>query len=117
MRLGSAPDDFALLAPLDPMAELADYTCFGHKLHWLFCRTCGVRCFTFSGRGEVTERDMEKDLGGREFVEGIKGLRKGSLNAHTLEAGQEALDLRSGPRKKRCYIWIAWSQRERDRAK
>jgi hypothetical protein len=123
VRLTSAPDDFALLSPLDPMTELADYTCFHHKLHWLFCRRCGVRCFIFSGQGEVVECDIEKDLGRRDFVEGIKGLQKGvkegmvkvwrpkkegwfergfplelrsyfSVNAYTLEVGQEALDLR-----------------------
>lgn len=129
VRLGSAPDHFALLTPLDPMTELADYTCFDHKLHWLFCRKCGVRCFTFSGKGEVVECDMEKDLGGREFVEGIKDLHKGendgtvkvwrpkkegwyergyplegrsyfSVNAYTLEAGQEGLDLRQWTEEK-----------------
>ncbi|KAH8908543.1 hypothetical protein BR93DRAFT_976696 [Coniochaeta sp. PMI_546] len=130
VRLPSAPDDFALLSPLDPMTELADYTCFGHKLHWLFCRTCGVRCFSFAGKGELVELDMEKDLGGKEFVEGIEGLQKGknegevtvwrpkkegwfergfplelrsyfSLNAYTLEAGQEKLDLREWTEEKK----------------
>lgn len=55
MRLPSPPDDFLLLSPLDPLRELADYQCFEKRLHWLFCRTCGVRCFTFDGEGEVRE--------------------------------------------------------------
>jgi hypothetical protein len=130
VRFAFAPDDFALLAPLDPMTELADYTCFSERLHWLFCRRCGVRCFTLDGSGEVAERDMEKDLGGKSFVETIKGLQKGnkegtvkvwrprkegwsergsdpgrqsyfSLNAYTLEAGQEGLDLREWTEEKK----------------
>ncbi|KAK4245430.1 hypothetical protein C7999DRAFT_16360 [Corynascus novoguineensis] len=112
IRLPSPPDDFLLLSPLDPLHELSDYQCFGKMLHWLFCRTCGVRCFTFAGEGEVLEKVVPKTTTGiaaagekvavwspnRGWVEDME--RYLSVNAYTLDAGQEGLDLREWTEKK-----------------
>ncbi|UQC73850.1 uncharacterized protein CLUP02_00497 [Colletotrichum lupini] len=58
MRLASAPDDFLLLKPLDPYNDLGDYTVYEKDLHFLFCKDCGMRCFTFMGKGEVVDVDL-----------------------------------------------------------
>ncbi|KAK3935065.1 hypothetical protein QBC46DRAFT_398415 [Diplogelasinospora grovesii] len=128
LRLRSAPDDFALLAPLGPLSELADYSCFAGDLHWLFCRACGVRCFTFMGRGEIVEgvlpgynttpakhpdREHDSDVNrGNEGVmkywhpvkEGWSEKRSAgsylSVNALTLDAGQPGIDLPGWTEKK-----------------
>jgi hypothetical protein len=129
VRFPSAPDDFLLLSPLDPFAELGDYRCWEGRTHWFFCKSCGVRCFGFIGEGEVSERDIPfvkipirdpatgKETGVEEIV-GKKrvwtpkreGWKEGSgsylsLNAHTLDAKQEGLDLREWAEKKWiCYL-------------
>jgi hypothetical protein len=100
------------------MKELADYTCNDNKIHWLFCGKCGVRCFLLStrdndGQGSIVEKKVpiwkadEKKFEGEEMrkvwlpgKEGkwIEGVFQGyylSVNANTLEAGQEGLDLRT----------------------
>lgn len=58
MRLASAPDDFLLLRPLDPYKDLGDYTAYEKDLHFLFCKSCGMRCFTFMGKGEVVDINL-----------------------------------------------------------
>ncbi|KAH8900180.1 hypothetical protein GQ53DRAFT_741139 [Thozetella sp. PMI_491] len=105
LRLQSAPDDFALLSPLDPLAELSDYQCFEKNLHWLFCKTCGVRCFTFMGQHEVVEAELPgygPEGETVKFWRPAKGLfeeggsRKDSgfsVNAITIDAGQDGADL------------------------
>ncbi|KAK1749480.1 hypothetical protein QBC47DRAFT_395703 [Echria macrotheca] len=105
IRLPSPPDDFLLLSPLDPLRELGDYQCFQKKLHFLFCRTCGARCFTFAGEGEVVEREVP--LSTDDARDGEKktvwcpkqgwvedGTRYLSVNGYTVDAGQEGLDWR-----------------------
>ena len=111
VRLKSSPDDFMLLQPLNPMeGGLEDYQCFAKWSHWYFCRTCGVRCFTFAGEGGVREVEtldgkgvvkawMPKKEG---WVEGKTGYL--SVNASTLEPGQEGLDLNEWTEKG----WIAY---------
>lgn len=98
LRVPFAPTDFFLLAPLDPESSLGDYTCSDGAIHFTFCKKCGVRCFAFTGEGEVVQREVEgekravwalKEVG---YVEG-QG-RYLTINAQTLEAGQEGLDLR-----------------------
>jgi len=120
MRLPSPPDDFLLLSPLDPLHELGDYQCFDKRLHWLFCRTCGVRCFTFTGEGEVMEKEVPSTTpetataavgGGRRTM--VWSPKRGwiedqsrylSVNAYTLDAGQQGLDLREWTEKK----WVMY---------
>ena len=106
-----APNDFLLLSPLSPFADLADFTANAHAFHWLFCRHCGGRCFLAFGEGVVEERDLAA-LGVPGFEPGvltkvwhtlqpnclrrIDGKFVGnhlSINAWTLDPGQEGLDL------------------------
>lgn len=126
--LPHAPADFMLLTPLE-LEELGDYRCFSGVIRWLFCKTCGVRCFSLMGEGEVVEREVpEVKLPGRmeegkEIVEKVVGGKMNrvwvpkdsqkdgggrtilSVNAHTLEAKQEGLDLREWHEKGViCYL-------------
>jgi hypothetical protein len=127
-RVPDSPEDFYLLSPLD-LSSLSDYQCVGKAIHWYFCSNCGVRCFALRGEGEVVEVDLEAALGEesegkmtkvwRCKKEGWKeGKGKGnylSINAHTIEPGQEGLDLREIVDKK----WIAYldfkDRKEEDR--
>jgi hypothetical protein len=116
VRLIDSPGDFLLLSPLDPASGesgLRDYMCFAKNAHWYFCGVCGVRCFTVAGEGEVREAEVQVE-GGKEKrrVWGVK--REGwdevngpsylSVNAATLEPGQEGFDLREWTEKG----WIAY---------
>jgi hypothetical protein len=104
LRVASPPDDFLLLSPHP--SELGDYRCFEKKHGWYFCKSCGVRTFGLGGEWVETEVDVEK-WSGKEGGEGktqtawktkAKGDGNGyyylSINAVTLDAGQEGLDLR-----------------------
>jgi hypothetical protein len=113
IRLPSPPDDFLLLSPLDPLRELGDYQCFEKQLHFLFCRTCGVRCFSFMGEGELVEREVKDPVSGEVGVKKVWSPKQGwredmtrymSVNAQTLDAGQEGLDLREWTEKK----WVMY---------
>jgi hypothetical protein len=115
----------------DPLAQLGSYTYFDRQIQWLFCQTCAVRCFSFTGEGEVVERDVpevqipkrdeETRLEiGKEMVGGARrkvwvpkeegwdesrGESSLNVNAYTLEAKQEGLDLREWVEKKLiCYL-------------
>jgi len=106
-----------LLSPLDPLKELADYTCYDKMIHWLFCGKCGSRCFLFAsrngGKGDVVEKTVpiwnavEARFDGEEkrkvwvvakdedeWREGVNLGYYLSVNGYTLEAKQEGLDLR-----------------------
>ncbi|OAA71974.1 Mss4-like protein [Akanthomyces lecanii RCEF 1005] len=99
-------DDFALLSPADdPFASLGDYQCHDRQLHFLFCRGCGVRCFIFMGDGHVVDAQPgEFGLVAGQEVWRPKGQQAGanawrtgcylSVNAHTIDAGQEGFDMR-----------------------
>lgn len=104
--------DFLLLSPLDPFGELGDYQCFGKKLHFFFCRTCGVRPFIFAGASEVA-KVSSAEVGmsdGRPDAAANKSLnvwrpRRGddvylSVNGHTIEANQEEFEMRVLTEKK-----------------
>ncbi|KAH6666076.1 hypothetical protein B0J14DRAFT_605257 [Halenospora varia] len=99
VRLVDAPNDFLLLSPPNPeQGGLNDYTCGDGEIHFYFCPKCGVRCFNFHGESEV--RDAEVD-GVRRKVwtprkEGWVEPTMGSLsvNAATIEPGQEGFDIR-----------------------
>ncbi|KAL2212771.1 hypothetical protein CC79DRAFT_452853 [Sarocladium strictum] len=84
IRLPSPSSDFQLLSPLDPMNELGDYQCGIKNCHFLFCKTCGVRCFSFSGEGET--EDVEGEDGEMRRVWHVK---KGSVETH----GEKAMYL------------------------
>ncbi|KAF2192821.1 hypothetical protein K469DRAFT_731248 [Zopfia rhizophila CBS 207.26] len=107
VRLGDAPNDFILLSPTNPSA------------HWFFCGKCGVRCFVFGPgeqHGETVEIDLEGWLGRRSEGKSTKVWRPKkeawaedkdtylSINAPSLDAGQEGLDLREWHEKG----WIAY---------
>lgn len=124
-RLDSSPDDFLLLSPLDPFTELGDYQCDGRYLHFFFCRTCGGRCFIFMGEGEVVDIDLGalgvKNGGGgtvKAWRPKKEGWKEGkfdhgrylSVNAYTLDPGQEGLDLREWYEKK----WVGYIDDLRD---
>jgi hypothetical protein len=119
VRVPDSPGDFILLSPLPPEKELGDYTCNDGNIRWYFCKSCGVRCFAFWGQGEVTELDVEAWKGGDEkgevrevwrakregWKEGMGGTGYLSVNAMTLDQGQEGLDLREWVEKKWvCYL-------------
>jgi len=132
LRFPDAPEDFMLLRPLDPLRELGDYMCLRKNIHWLFCRTCAARCFAFIGEGEIVTKDVPlmkvpkrdevtgeeigtAEVGGRKmevwapkkegWKEGGNGTCYLSVDAHTLDAKQEGLDLREWAEMKRiCYL-------------
>ncbi|OHF02572.1 hypothetical protein CORC01_02267 [Colletotrichum orchidophilum] len=82
MRLASAPDDFLLLKPLDPYNDLGDYTVYEKDLHFLFCKTCGMRCFIVMGEGEVANVDLTTVKAGADADAGAgSGVEKGEEEA------------------------------------
>jgi hypothetical protein len=123
LRLKSAPDDFLLLSPLHPGAEdsgLTNYLTAQKRSSWWFCKTCGVRCFTIRAdtgntRADVSIKSLKKlgiqkalgvptnleesvnvpvwKLKSDGFAESPLGDSYFSLNAVTLDANQEGLDL------------------------
>lgn len=122
LRLRSAPDDFLLLSPLEPEAEdssLTRYLTALKRSSWWFCKICGVRCFTVRHPAENTEAEVPVEslqkLGIKEksdaegpddvvkvpvyklksegFAESPHGTSYFSLNAVTLDAHQEGLNL------------------------
>ena len=118
VRVPFAPTDFSLLSPLKPLEELGDYRCYDKKTHWLFCKTCAVRCFAFIGEGEIVERDVDGSK-----VEVWKPKREGweegkgcylSVNAHTLDVGQEGLDLREWHEKGWIHYLDCLDEKEDD---
>lgn len=121
VRLPTPAEDFLLLSPLDPLNELGDYQCSFGKIHFLFCKTCGVRCFSFDGEGVVDEVDGPDG----EKIKGwhaVQGSREGhgegtmylSVNAHAIDAGQEGLDMKEWTEHKK--IWYLDLLRDSDGA-
>ena len=136
-RVPSPPGDFLVLAPRgDPLAELGDYQRVEGDgdgdgyIHWLFCRTCAARCFLFIGEGEnveldldalgVTGRDGEKlgvKMVWRPKAEGwdAQGQHYLSVNAYTIDAAQEGLDLRELTEQKGVMYVDALNEKDEDR--
>jgi len=113
IRLPSPPDDFQVLSPLNPPEELGDYQCFEKQIHWLFCKTCGVRCFSFMGESETVEREVMDPQTGETNSMTVWSPRQGwhedmthylSVNGYTIDAGQEGCDLREWTEKK----WVLY---------
>ncbi|OHX01233.1 hypothetical protein CSPAE12_00037 [Colletotrichum incanum] len=119
MRLASSPDDFLLLKPLNPYDDLGDYSIYQKDLHFLFCKTCGMRCIILMGQGRVEEVDLEamgvkseKNEAGKDGASDNSGLTKVwrpkkdgwkegkkfgsylSVNGYSVDAGQDGFDLR-----------------------
>lgn len=69
LRFVDAPEDFLLLSPLlgtDEEAKvLTTYVCNKGDAKWYFCKTCGVRCFSMMGVGELVDVDVDAVLGRR----------------------------------------------------
>lgn len=126
LRLENAPQDFVLLSPLDPMTELSNYSTTPDGAQWLFCPKCGVRCILLHGSkelGVLVHRDLAAE-GVDLKIAKIEGdgtavkvwvpnpdiwreevtcaLR---INALSLEARQDGLDMREWMEKK----WIEYS--------
>ena len=104
-------NDFQLLSPSDP-SELSDYTCFNNWIHWYFCPKCGVRCFAFHGEGETKDAEVDGETR-KVWAPKAEGWNESdgpgsngylSINAQTLEAGQDGLDLLEWTEKQ----WIAY---------
>ncbi len=123
-------DDFLLLSPLDPFAELGDYQCFGKKLHFFFCRTCGVRPFVFAGDGEVVEvkatevrtSNERSEPADHEKLIKVWRPKRGddpkpedhylSVNGHTIDSDQDAFDMRVLSEKKQVLYVDCLSEPE-----
>jgi hypothetical protein len=120
--------DFVVLSPLAAHTEatkndgylglgglgaLGEYRCNDGLTNWTFCKGCGVRCFSFTGEGEIGELGIdllplvngtkqgetkEKTLAWRtKFVEGAHNYL--TINGITLDQEQEGLDLREWAEK------------------
>ncbi|KAF1985269.1 hypothetical protein K402DRAFT_394966 [Aulographum hederae CBS 113979] len=120
-RLPNKNQDFLLLSPVPESGAslageggLADYRTGSKKTAWYFCPACGVRCFAHYGEGEVAEVDMGEVLGGKAGGKMTKIWRPQdqveskesyfSVNAVTLDAGQEGLSLKEWHENK----WIGY---------
>ncbi|KAI8817513.1 uncharacterized protein EV422DRAFT_540978 [Fimicolochytrium jonesii] len=129
------------------MEKLGNYTCFSGKLNFLFCRTCGVRCFILRGKGEVVDVEPGTDLAAAiarvspqphhkngevhsapdgktkvwrprkdGWIEGCAGSTSYlSVNATSLDAGQEGLDLREWREKQWILYLDCLAEKEEDR--
>jgi hypothetical protein len=104
IRLINEPEDFLLLSPSNPFEGLSDYMCFDNLIHWFFCGTCGVRCFSYSGKDRGEEREVEIDgVKTKVWTAKREGWASGmtangydylTVNATTIEPGQEGFDMR-----------------------
>jgi hypothetical protein len=126
----SPPDDFLLLSPQDPYNELGDYVVPDVKYppsHWLFCKSCGMRCVSLRGAGSLSKLDIDEaglgPVADRLRDAGLVGADGKvsawrpekptdvadwdgylSINGYSLDAGQEGLDLREWKEKK----WVLY---------
>ena len=105
VRVASNVDDFLLLSPLDPLSDLGDYLWRDQRLHFLYCKTCATRCFSFGGGdSEVVDVDLAAmgvaghaaaEAGEKTKVWRVKNTGQHpekanylSVNGHTIDAGQ-----------------------------
>ena len=130
IRLPNPPEQFQLLSPISTSDTsisggllvgphgLTDCVCNDKQIHWYFCSCCGVRCFAFSGEGEVRPLPSSSTNTGvlaegeekQVWTPKREGWNKDSwassltVNATTLDAKQQGLDLREWHEKK----WIVY---------
>lgn len=89
--------------------NLSDYTCFEARIHWFFCDRCG---FIFTGEGEIRDVNLEGQDTKRVWTPKKEGSAGGSssylsVNAVTLDADHQGLDLREWTEKNRiAYLDI-----------
>ncbi|PTB62004.1 hypothetical protein BBK36DRAFT_8680 [Trichoderma citrinoviride] len=136
LRPTSEFDDFFLLSPLDPLESLGDYMCNAKTAHYLFCKTCGIRCFTFGGEGEIVDVTLPEVLALADGASGsgqdgvsVKAWRPKkveqsdegshensylSVNGQTIEPGQEGFDLREWAERK-AIMYLDYLADEKDR--
>ncbi|OAQ64042.1 hypothetical protein VFPPC_05386 [Pochonia chlamydosporia 170] len=120
LRPADVRDDFLLLSPLDPFEDLGDYLTFDKEIHMFFCKICGVRCFTFTGLGEVVDINAsvlelpDAAKTGALLTKAWRAVRgSGSpefgttinVNGHTIDAGQPEFDMRELTEKK-CVQYL-----------
>ncbi|KAH8586658.1 hypothetical protein B0O99DRAFT_643921 [Bisporella sp. PMI_857] len=112
IRLADSSKDFYLLSPITSTSSegatggiktgedgLKDYTCFEGDIHWYFCSRCGVRCFNITGQGGVSDVELEGKMvrawtPKRGGVDEMGRYCQFSLNATSIEPGQEGFDMR-----------------------
>jgi hypothetical protein len=119
---------------------LGDYTAFDHDIHWYFCTKCGARCFLLDVKGDKgeiksvpasslppePERYLHKTAyplpkGGEVKVWSPKKETWSkencylSVNAMTLEPGQEGLDLREWHEKGWIEYMDTWKEEGEER--
>lgn len=124
VRPASPTHDFLLLSPLDPFAALGDYVTGAGNLHFLYCKVCAVRCFIFTGDGELVDVDLSEigvsvpGKGGKVTAWRPK-LGGGhpkmghylSVNAHSIDAGQR-FDMRELSEKNNVMYCDCYSSEE-----
>ncbi|KAJ6781234.1 hypothetical protein PWT90_05097 [Aphanocladium album] len=122
LKPADTTDDFLLLSPLDPYTELGDYLTDDKEIHFFFCKTCGVRCFSTNATGELVDVDA-KELGLPEgknvpakawrAVRGSGHPEYGTFvnaNGHTIDADQAEFDMRDLTEKKRVRYVDTYSE-------
>lgn len=123
---------------------LKDYTCFEGDIHFYFCPNCGGRCFSLVGEGEIKSipadsipppprkylhdsvipppQEVESNDGViKAWSPKKEGWNEGqtylSVNAVSLEPGQEGLDLREWTEQGWIFYLDTWEQVGEDRLK
>lgn len=105
-------DDFYLLSPTNPLESMGNYHTKNKNINFIFCNTCGIRCFIFAGEAEVIDMDLAT-LGVKDTTRGYDeqkptqvwhvkaakpdaapSLKYLSINGNAIDAEQEGFDMR-----------------------
>jgi hypothetical protein len=119
----SPTDDFILTSP-SSIEELGDYRVFSKKIGWYFCKNCGVRILGLGGKWEQADLDIGEWAGQEPdgktqkvsvtkpdgvWLKNVNGekvpipMHYLSVNAVTLDGGEDGVDLREWHEKKWVY--------------